>query len=62
MPHERYYWLCYLYLFVFLVDALHHEPAMIPLGAQEGIQHPLAFSPAWQILGPFQIGTRGIAN
>lgn len=31
---------------------------MIPLGAEEGIQHPLAFSSSWQILGPFQIGTR----
>ena len=35
---------------------------MIPLGAQKDIQHPLAFSSTWQILGPFQIGTRGMVN
>ncbi|KAF2471395.1 uncharacterized protein BDR25DRAFT_260921 [Lindgomyces ingoldianus] len=35
----------------------HHERAMHSLGGREGSQS-LAFSTSWQVLGPFQIGTR----
>ncbi|KAF2006183.1 hypothetical protein P154DRAFT_615539 [Amniculicola lignicola CBS 123094] len=40
-------------------NAARHEHAMMPLEHRQGNQHSsFAFSTAWQVLGPFQIGTR----
>jgi hypothetical protein len=54
--------LALLYIVPLLVDSGHHEPAMMPLAVQ-GENTPLlsiSLSSDWQLLGPFQIGTRGI--
>ncbi|OCK80274.1 hypothetical protein K432DRAFT_425876 [Lepidopterella palustris CBS 459.81] len=58
MTFGKCYRLCFWYFFISVIDAIHHGPAMIPLDSQEGIQHPITFTSTWQILGPFQIGTR----
>ncbi|KAF2182801.1 hypothetical protein K469DRAFT_220618 [Zopfia rhizophila CBS 207.26] len=47
-----------LYILVLIARAVHGERAMVPLDTRQGSQQPIVFSSSWQVLGPFQIGTR----
>jgi hypothetical protein len=43
-------------------SAAYHEQLMVPLGAEQSeleAESVFQFSSTWQILGPFQLGTRG---
>jgi hypothetical protein len=40
-------------------NALDYGRVMVPLGHREE-DAPLSFGASWQVLGPFQIGTRGM--
>jgi hypothetical protein len=40
-------------------NALDYGRVMVPLGHREE-DPPLSFGASWQVLGPFQIGTRGM--
>jgi hypothetical protein len=54
----------YKLLLSFLVlsncDATLNEPVIDPLDSRQG-KSSLSLSTNWQLLGPFQIGTRGMA-
>jgi len=42
-------------------DASDHGRVMIPLGHRQD-DAPLTFANSWEVLGPFQIGTRGMPS